>query len=90
MNFCKRRIFVDKLSDDELAKLELQFKSRQVRSYTGSISEQSALKAYFQEFEIASDEELAALVSCDTDNQLSFTFLLKEDYEKLIARIQAV
>src|SRR5258708_3207670 len=92
MNFCKREIAIDRLTDDEMTRLESHLRAGEVRPYTGTVSEQSALKAYFQEFVITSDEELSVLVSRqdnpdDSDQIVNFTFLLKDDYEALLARI---
>ena len=84
MNFCKRVIVIDRLSDDDRAMIENGLRSGEMRGYTGTLAEQTALKAYFQEFEIATDEELSVLVSDSNEDDLSFTFLLKEEYEELL------
>ena len=88
MNFCKQQIFVNKLSDDEAADLRSRLRSGTIRLYTGTIAEQAAMKAFFQEFVIASDEELSAFVSCDqstteSTESKSFIFILGEDYERV-------
>ena len=92
MNFCKRQIIIDRLTDDDMTRLEARLRKGEMHPFTGTVSEQSALKAYFQEFEIASDEELSLLVSRqdnqnDSNEIMNFTFLLKEDYERLLDRI---
>ena len=75
-----------------MSRLENCLREGSLSPYTGTVSEQSAVKAYFQEFEIVSDEELSLLISRqnnpDESNEITnFTFLLKEDYEKLLDRI---
>jgi len=92
MNFCKKQIIIDRLADDQMATLESCLRDGTMLPYTGTISEQSALKAYFQEFEIVSDEELALLVSRrdnlgNSNEIMNFTFLRKYDYERLLDRI---
>jgi len=92
MNFCKKQIIIDRLADDQMATLEACLRDGTMLPYTGTISEQSALKAYFQEFEIVSDEELALLVSRrdnlgNSNEIMNFTFLRKDDYERLLDRI---
>ena len=92
MNFCKRQIIIDRITADDLARLEADLRDGTLFPYTGTVAEQSALKAYFQEFQIVSDEELSLLISRrdnpDNSNEImNFTFLIKEDYEKLLDRI---
>jgi len=86
MNFCKRRVFVNRLSDDEAADLKSYLRSGAIRPYSGTVAEQSALKAFFQEFEIASDEELSAFVSFDQQSgePKNFVFILKEDVDRVM------
>ena len=92
MNFCRRQLIIDRLTDDEMSRLESCLRDGSLSPYRGTVAEQSSLKAYFQEFEIASDEELSLLVSRQNNSDDSreitnFTFLLKEDYEKLLDKI---
>ena len=92
MNFCKHRIVIERLTDDEMTRLESCLRAGEIQPYSGTGSEQSSLKAYFQEFEIASDEELSVLVTrkiglYDSYEIVNFTFLLKDDYENLMDRI---
>jgi hypothetical protein len=92
MNFCKKQIIIDRLSDDQMFNLESCLRDSTMLPYTGTISEQSALKAYFQEFQVVSDEELSVLVSrqdnlANSNEIMNFTFLYKEDYERLLDRI---